>query len=294
MRQSAVVLIAAFCLASVEPAAQSKPALEQILEKMATYLRDYESQLSSVVADEVFNQRVVATRAYSGGLPKTETIRRRLESEIGFIRLPGGEAWLGFRDVRKKDGRALKTQARSVGDVLASGADTLSQARAVAEASAEHNLGVPRTTNVPTAALDIIHPDHYAAHRFVLRGEDMIQRTRAAVVEFVETARPTLVNDPGGQDLISRGRIWVDPASGAVWRIEWIYKADERFATAAPQSSLRVDFAPNEALGMMVPQEMREVFAAFDGLEARGDGVATYRNFRRFGTSARIVPQEQR
>jgi len=35
---------------------------------------------------------------------------------------------------------------------------------------------------------------------------------------------------------------------------------------------------------------MREVFFASAGLEARGDGVATYRNFRRFGTSARILP----
>lgn len=35
---------------------------------------------------------------------------------------------------------------------------------------------------------------------------------------------------------------------------------------------------------------MREVFFASGGLEARGDGVATYPNLRRFGTGARIVP----
>jgi hypothetical protein len=33
---------------------------------------------------------------------------------------------------------------------------------------------------------------------------------------------------------------------------------------------------------------MREEFYTTTG---RGDGHATYRNFRRFGTSARIVPQ---
>ena len=36
----------------------------------------------------------------------------------------------------------------------------------------------------------------------------------------------------------------------------------------------------------MVPVEMREVFAVN---AARGEGRALYRNFRRFGTSARIV-----
>lgn len=78
---------------------------------------------------------------------------------------------------------------------------------------------------------------------------------------------------------------------GAVWRIEWIYQAQEQFSVAEPALSLRVEFARNDALDMLVPVEVREVFSASGGLEARGDGVATYRNFRRFGTSVRIVPQ---
>ena len=38
----------------------------------------------------------------------------------------------------------------------------------------------------------------------------------------------------------------------------------------------------------MVPRTMTEVFSVPRG---RGEGRATYSNFRRFGTSARIVPQ---
>jgi hypothetical protein len=292
MHRPAVVLVAALVFTGLHPSAQSPPAAAPILEKMATYLRGYESQLSSLVADEVFNQRVVATIAFTGRLPKTETTRKRLESEVGFIRLPGGAEWLGFRDVRRINGRDVKAQARSVSDVLASGADAVTQAKAVAEASAAHNLGLPRTTNVPTAALDIVHPDHYAAHKFELRGDETVKGARTVVLGFVETGRPTLVQDPGGQDLISRGRIWVDPASGEIWRIEWVYKADERFVTAGPESRLSVDFVRDAALDMLVPSEMREVFFASAGLEARGDGVATYRNFRRFGTSARILPPQ--
>jgi hypothetical protein len=56
-------------------------------------------------------------------------------------------------------------------------------------------------------------------------------------------------------------------------------------------SSLRVDFTPNKELGIMVPLEMKEEFPSLGGLSARGDGVAFYSNFRRFGTGARIVPQ---
>jgi hypothetical protein len=260
--------------------------VDQLLDRMASYLKQYEEQLSSVVADERFQQRVVYTRAYKSGLPVTDDTRRRLDSEIGFLRLPGGADWLGFRDVRKINGKEVAPTQRRVADALAATSDAMLQARAIAQASAEHNLGVPRTTNVPTAALEIIHPRNYAAHKFERRGDDSIQRTKVAVLAFTEHRRPPLVNS-GGQELVSSGRIWLEPSSGAIWRVEWTYAP----AFGAP-SSLRVDFAKDEALGLMVPVEMRENFSVIGGLNARGDGVAYYSNFRRFGTSGRIVPQQ--
>jgi hypothetical protein len=266
--------------------AQSKPELEQLLERMAAYLTDYETQLSSIVAEERFTQKVTYTRAYTDGVPETNDEQRRLDSEIGFIRLPGGSDWLGFRDVRKVNGREVARRAQSVSEVLASGTDVMTKARAIAEASAAHNLGTPRTTNVPTAALEIIHPRNFAAHKFEMRGDDTVRRTRVAVIGFTEVRRPPLVRNPAGKELISRGRIWVDPSTGGVWRVEWIYAPP----TGAP-SSLRVEFDRNDTLGMLVPQEMREDFRSFGGLESHGNGVAQYTNFRRFGTGARIVPQ---
>ncbi len=279
--------LAACCLLAAQPAAQSTPSLEQLLDRMAAYLTDYETQLSSVVADERFSQRVVYTRAYTDGVPETNDEQRRLESEIGFIRLPGGSVWLGFRDVRRINGREVARRAQSVSDVLASGTDVMTKARAIAEASAAHNLGTPRTTNVPTAALEIIHPRNFAAHQFEMRGEDTVRRTRVAVIGFTEVRRPPLVTNLAGKELVSRGRIWVDPSTGAVWRVEWIYAP----AVGVP-SSLRVEFDTHDKLGMLVPLEMREEFRSFGGIEAHGNGVAQYSNFRRFGTSARIVPQQ--
>lgn len=289
--RSSIVVVAACVLVGPGLRAQPAVSLEQVLERMSAYLLQYEMQLSSVVADERFDQRIVYTRAYVGGLPKTDDERKRLESEIGFLRLPGGVDWIGFRDVRKINGRPVTPKAQRVADVLASRADAMSQAKVVADASAEHNLGAPRTTNVPTAALDVIHPSRLGAHQIKIRGEETIRRTRTVVLEFLETRRPTIVRDAGGQDLVSRGRIWVDPVSGAIWRIEWIYEGERVVAAPGPTPKLGIDFVPNPELGMMVPQQMRETFAAFGGLNARGDGVASYTNFRRFGTGARIVPQ---
>jgi hypothetical protein len=277
--------IVCFVALSVSLSAQA-PTVETLLERMTAYLERYEQQLSSVVADERFSQRVVYTRAYKNGMPVTDDERRRLDSEIGFLRLPGGADWLGFRDVRKINGRDVVTAGRRVVDTLSEKGDVMAQARAIADASAEHNLGVPRTTNVPTAALEIIHPRNYAAHRFERRGDDTIRRTKVAVIGFSETRRPPLVAGSGGQELVSSGRIWIEPASGTIWRVEWKYAP----AIGSP-SSLTVEFAMNDELGMMVPIEMHETFSVIGGLNARGDGVAFYSNFRRFGTSGRIVPQ---
>jgi hypothetical protein len=292
--KSAGAVLAACCLFATQLTAQSKPALGQLLDRLAAYLTDYETQLSSVVADERFSQRIFYARADSDGAPfsagqlsrETSDEQRRLESEIGFIRLPGASVWLGFRDVRRINGREVVRGAQSVSDVLASGADVMTKARAIAEASAAHNLGAPRTTNVPTAALEIIHPRNFAAHQFELRGEETVRRTRVAVIGFTEVRRPPLVTNLAGTELVSRGRIWVEPSTGAVWRVEWIYAP----AVGVP-SSLRVEFDRHDTLGMLVPLEMREEFRSFGGLDARGSGVASYTNFRRFGTGARIIPQ---
>jgi hypothetical protein len=285
-------------------AAQPAPTLAQLVDRMGVYLTAYETQLSSVVADERFEQRIDYGRGSEAGEADTwfgepgavggpgrstrvDRRSRRLESEIAFIRLPGGAEWLGFRDVRKVDGRAVVSSGSSIGTVLASPAGDLTKARAIAEAGAEHNLGSPRTVNVPTAALEIVLPMHRAAHEFVRIEDERVRGTRTAVVRFLEVARPTLVKEPTGRNLVSSGRVWIEAATGTLWRIEWVYQAERRDGSAPPPR-LRVDFAPHRELGMMVPIEMTEVFAISGG---RGEGRATYSNFRRFGTSARIVPQ---
>lgn len=86
----ALLAVAAF-LTTASISAQTKPSIDQLLDRMGAYLTEYESQLSSVVADERFGQTV-----YSHA-----TVSTTLESEVSFIRLPGGAEWLGFRDVKK-------------------------------------------------------------------------------------------------------------------------------------------------------------------------------------------------
>jgi hypothetical protein len=52
---------------------------------------------------------------------------------------------------------------------------------------------------------------------------------------------------------------------------------------------ISVEFQRNQPLGLLVPVTMREDF--FAGINRRAWGEAKYTNYRRFQTSARIVPQ---
>ena len=140
--RSAVALLTACGLVAAHPAAQSKLSLDQLLDRMGAYLTDYESQLSSVVADEKFEQNIYSRL----------TVSTTLESEVSFIRLPGGAEWLGFRDVKKVNGRPVASAGQSVSELFTYPAPDMTKALAIATASAKHNLGLPRTINVPTGA----------------------------------------------------------------------------------------------------------------------------------------------
>ena len=99
--RSGVAFLAACCLLAAHPAAQSKLSLEQLLDRMGAYLIDYESQLSSVVADEKFEQNIYSRL----------TVSITLESEVSFIRLPGGAEWLGISGCEEVNGRPVASAA---------------------------------------------------------------------------------------------------------------------------------------------------------------------------------------
>lgn len=248
---------------------------------MREYLTSYESRLTQIVATERFDQQVIIQ--LRAGPTAT---KRRIDSDVAFVRLPGDVEWLGSREVLKVDGRAVPPAQARMSDLFAARTDMMTVARAIAAASARYNQGLPRTINVPTAPLEIIHPRHRDALRYRLDGAGTVNKVRTAIVSFVEAGRPTIVREPDGTNLVSSGRVWLEPESGRILRIHWTYQAEQRRVYAEGAPGLQVDFAADATLGMLVPREMREVFAVTRG---RGEGRAVYSNFRSFQTSARIV-----
>jgi hypothetical protein len=268
-------------LALTTPAAQEVPELDLILDRLARYLTAYQRQLAGVVADERYDQQeiLVLRRTRSVG----ENVRdRKLESEIAFLLGPGEPLWIGVRDVRRVDGRSLRTNTMRLDDLIQS-TDQRRRAEEVGRivaASAEHNLGGARTTNLPTTPLELLQADNLVRFIFKAKGKDKIDGTTTTKLDFEEFDEPTLIKSLEGDPLFVRGSAWVEPESGTLWRVQLEIRPLPK-AGRPPNigNRLRVDFMRHAGLEIMVPKELTEDFFVLGG---RGNGRASYSNHRRF------------
>ena len=269
-------------------AAQPAPDPDAIRDRLDRYLFDYEPVLSTVVADERMTQRDGATRQ-ANQQTTPATTNRLIVSEVAFVALPGDAGWLGFRRVMMVNTRKVKDAGPSLAQLLTDGAkDDYDQARLLLQQSAEHNLGFPRTTNLPNLPLEFLHPRnrHRMHHR--LDGMEKIRGVNAARLVFEEHSTPTIIQRPEGGDMRSLVTAWVEPATGRLLRAQ-VKTRDARIGVWPADNMVWVDFRMDEKLGMLVPYEMREDF--FAGRFREGSGEARYTNYRQFRTAARIVPQ---
>ena len=125
----------------------------------------------------------------------------------------------------------------------------------------------------PLLALGLLQRMYRPRIRFTLRGRDAAVGPDIWIVEFRETARPTLIRGTGDSDIFARGRYWIDAGSGRFARTEVVFNA------LGTESTVTTSFELDDRLGIPVPVEMR-----FKRGTSRNavQGVATYGRFRQF------------
>lgn len=259
-------------------AAAPQPTLREVLKRSATYVEQYHRQLEAIVAEERYVQRSSTTG--------NAAVSRTLRSD--FMLLPGGSgepAWFAFRDVFEVDGEAVESSRGRLEAWLAgSRSSFMHKARALALEQARYNIGpIVRTINVPTLALEILMPHRQDRFRFRQQGTERIDGTDVHVVTFEERRRPTLIRTPEGRDLPASGRAWIEPASGRVLRTELQTGQSGRDRV---EGTISVTYTHVPRLELWLPATMAERYVG------RGTEIlceATYTNFRRFETDARII-----
>ena len=259
----------------------SRPDLRDMLRAAGSYSERYHQAFTTIVAEEHYIQR-----AASPAPNESNAEERILRSDVMLLRGAAGEsAWFFFRDVFDVDGRPVSgTRGRLESWYQESRTSFMRKARALAIEQAQFNLGdILRTINAPLVALEFLLPGNQDRFRFRMAGDDTVNGARVVTVTFQERRRPTMIRTPDGDDVDARGTFWIEPWTGRVLKTELRTGEGKRRQVHAV---ITVTYEANERLLMLVPVSMQESYD-FDSVHITG--TASYSNFRRFETDARII-----
>jgi hypothetical protein len=279
------------------PGAAEQPPLAQVLERVATYLRQFEKDFAIVLSDEDYNQKDVVT----SDPDRRSVTDRRIRSEMLFSWMPDERSWLTVRNVLAVDG-ALVPDSKDRLDVVLrdAGSDRVPRLRRLRDEGARFNLGrIYRNFNYPTLVLQWLDRQYQPHFRFSIVGAENVNNADTWKMTFAEDARPTRIRDDNGEEAPSSGTVWIGHDDGAVVRTSLTVTR----RTANFRGDVVVDYHRDPKLGIWVPSRMVENYvlhaianrgrpgapARFGTMEERIECVATYSHFRQFETSARIV-----
>lgn len=256
--------------------------------RLHAYLSIYETAISTLIADERFEQWPLdnlRTGLTPGTYKRDTFLLRTLESEVAFVSLPANAGWLGFRDTVRLNKKAVKRNGPPLAELLSlESADGRDRALALLLESARHNLGAPRTINLPSLPLELLHVRNQARFVIVRTSMDRVGDCNAMRLDLSETVTPTLIQRPEGGDMPSRVSAWVEPETGRLCRAE-VGTRDARLGASKFEAVIAVEFARHEALDLTLPSRMREVF--FLPPRGSGEGEANYTNYRRVTPTGR-------
>jgi hypothetical protein len=261
------------------PVAPQPPAnRDQLLDRAGAKVETYLAELPMLVATESMSQRASRSPGSTDGVEHRVWI-----AEVAWVRLADDEA-IAVRDVLEVDGQSVAAErSRLVHLLHGARRGTWGQARALLNEGARHNLvSGTRNFNLPTVALFFLHPERQS--RFAWKGR--VPRDASwpwpepVEIEFRERSRPTLIRGAGGEQIYSRGRMWLN-ADGTVVRTEL------RLEIERVKYTLDTRFAFTHDVGLVVPVALEEHYEAPDGSVVSS---ATYSNYRRYQTGARLVP----
>jgi hypothetical protein len=256
----------------VAPQPPQAPEVDSVLRAAGRYLDAYERDITAVIAQEDYLQRVL-----------TKARVRRLRSDLLIIS-DEHVGWVEFRDTFEVDGTRVRDRDQRIAQLfMKPNPNALQQARRIANEGARFNLSPERfafnrTLNVPMTALRFLRKANQ--DRSVFR-VDRVEPS-GVVLRFKEEARPRLIATEDGA--AASGSFTIDLDSGRVVRTEFTLPSRRVIGR------FTVEYAEQPALKLWLPASMVESYTFPSGASPM-DGRATYSNFRMFRveTSTTIV-----
>jgi hypothetical protein len=257
-----------------------------VVRAAASYVAEYQRQLTSIIADEIYTQQIAEQQPREADMPRA----RHLRSEVFFMFAPADRDWMAIRDVKAVDGTAVEDPL-DLGEALRT-LPPVEVATQFKRYNSRYNIGrTVRNFNEPTLSLLVLDEHHRDRFSF---DRKQVRRSGDAVLvtlRFTERRMPTLIHDPNVGPLFSSGELVIEAGTGRV------RSAVLNGSVGGERLQLTTTFAPDERLGIWVPALFREEYEfvapprSREHPEPQYENVlceATYTNFRRFATSGRV------
>ena len=278
----------ALLVVTLQPVGAQGPSLDAVLKRAAGYVAASRQQLSGIPAEESYSQRIANTSRIVDSVPTTPA--RRLKSDLLLIRPAGADRYVELRDVFEVDGAPIRDRQSRLEQLIRDRtASADAQIGEIIRESSRYNIGgITRNINTPLMALQFLDASNQHRFRFkhVTRRAPVFGRHQDASandaqvfrvstemwsLDYEERGSHTVIRDTRGRRLPSRGRFWINPATGAVLISEL------RIETGTVRAHVTVSYQSEPLMGFLVPVEMREWY------ERRGErieGHAVYGSFR--------------
>jgi len=210
-------------------------------------------------------------------------------SDLLLVKPFDADDWLQYRDVFEVDGTRIRDREERLAQLFrehSRSSDT--RMRDILADSARYNIGdVQRNVNTPLFPLEFLRASNQRRFTFT-RTTDLSSRpattdpedagafrvsTEVWAIAYQERKADTMIRTTQRRDLPSRGRFWIEPASGRVLMSELLVH------NRSVKASIDVSYQSEPLLGLLVPIEMRERYEAartHSLIECR----ATYGQFR--------------
>ena len=260
-------------------------SLKELLRRAGTWVERFADDSTFVVADERYDQEYGVRTGASWQLQ-----RRNLLSEIVWVKTSDDESrrgypWIQFRDVVEVDGKELPEHRGRLERLFKEvSASSYARGRALIEESARFNIGpIVREINIPSVALFFLVPRNQPRFRF-RAGSPQPSGAPEHLVEVIyeERDRPTMIRSLRHEDRPAAGTMLIEVTTGRVMKTDLRIKTERHWTT-----DTEVTYGHDDRLDIWVPTVMREHHRSSEDEYILA--TATYSNFRRFETSARII-----
>jgi hypothetical protein len=234
---------------AVPDAAPQAPALDEVLRRGATYVSEYAGKLSGTTLEELM---LLSENSGNRLIPP-----RRIASDLLLLRINQEGRIFGLRDPYAIDTKPLRERRPRIANALAE--PTTDSWQVAQNHAREHAVYLGHNVVLwfsdPSLALQFISMPHQSRVTYKIEGNKRMNDTPVVGVGFKEkeeAGRQYLLNTPGNP--IASGRLWIDPATGAIHQTElWV-------PSKTDTARLLVSYAPDKTLGLLLPKEASGTF----------------------------------